>query len=126
MELQHNNNLLLAPKTDFRSNSRGQLSNIMGGSRARQGSGSRARGMSPSNRMSVRGPAHNARDGASPKGPGWNENGADYSISIAKEREYKIIEASLKEEFDAADLNRDGFVTKEELRTFLINKALNN
>lgn len=76
--------------------------------------------------MSVKGPAHHARDGGSPKGPGWNDNGADYTITITKEREYKIIEASLKEEFEAADLNRDGFVTKEELKTFLMNKAMNN
>jgi len=54
-------------------------------------------GMSPSNRMSVRGPAHDARDGGSPKGPGWNDHGVDYSISIQKEREYKVIEAELKE-----------------------------
>lgn len=76
--------------------------------------------------MSVRGPAHDARGGGSPshKGPGWNDHGADYSISIQKEREYKVIEAALKQEFEAADLNKDGYVSKEELKTFLINKVM--
>lgn len=41
--------------------------------------------------MSVKGPVGDARrgDGGSPKGPGWTDNGVDYSISIQKEREYK-------------------------------------
>jgi hypothetical protein len=66
-----------------------------------------------------------SRGGAgSPLGPGWgHDNFVEGEMDIQKQREYNLIRQQLEKEFAEADVDRNGFITKDELRDFLAKKV---